>query len=97
MVSHPQAHRLAICAEYIAKRAILRYDQGREVRATEAKRITLEHYPNAEKSFHIHRVKGSCEAQELHVHDYFQIYYILRGSIRHLIEGTLEKLEKGLA
>ncbi len=61
----------------------------------QAETITLSRYRDARDSFYIHRVGGNCRAQRLHVHDYFQIYYLIRGSITHLLEGQQTRLARG--
>lgn len=60
-----------------------------------AQKIALDHYKDAEENFYIHKVSGNCEAQRLHFHDYFQIYYILRGNIIHVMDNKEIGLARG--
>lgn len=48
------------------------------------KNLDLTNYGNTMSDFHIHiNLHGSFSAQQLHCHDYFQIYYIIRGNVTH--------------
>lgn len=54
-------------------------------------KIDLSTYKNALSGFHMHKVFGDCEAQKYHEHNYFQMYYVLKGYITHQTEfGTAE-------
>ncbi len=50
------------------------------------KRFILSYYRNATSNFHINLIKKPTEALKLHTHNYFQVYYVVRGSIRHHLE-----------
>ena len=50
------------------------------------KRFVLSYYKNAISGVHIQRITASEEAQKPHSHNYFQIYYVLRGSLLHSTE-----------
>lgn len=50
------------------------------------KKIVLSHYKNATDDFLISYIDQPTEALSPHSHDYFQLYYILRGSINHHID-----------
>lgn len=58
-------------------------------------RFIISYYKNSEEGIHIQRIRNSKAAQEKHSHDYFQIYYILHGSITHITEGDSSQLAKG--
>lgn len=47
------------------------------------KRFILSYYENATSSFYITRIENPSEALKPHIHDYFQVYYVEKGSIRH--------------
>ena len=47
------------------------------------KKIELSDYKDSLEFFHIHKVSGKCRAQESHYHNYFQIYYVLKGYLVH--------------
>ena len=47
------------------------------------KRFVLSYYKNAIQGIHIQRVACTEEAQKPHSHSYYQIYYVLRGSLLH--------------
>ena len=50
------------------------------------KNFMLSYYKNTFEGVHIQRVEKSLEAQKPHTHDYFQIYYIIKGSLLHYTE-----------
>ena len=47
------------------------------------KRFVLSYYKNAIQGIHIQRIACTEEAQKPHSHSYFQIYYVLKGSLLH--------------
>jgi AraC-like DNA-binding protein len=47
------------------------------------KKFVLSYYKNAIGGIHIQRIRNSEEAQKPHSHNYFQLYYVLNGSLRH--------------
>lgn len=59
------------------------------------KKFLLSYYRNATKNFHIMRVTAPQEALQLHSHNYYQVYYVLRGSIRHHISTGSASLSAG--
>ncbi len=59
------------------------------------KNFTLEYYKNATEGFHIQKIEKSAEAEKLHTHKYFQIYYIEKGSLTHYVEEEMSKLYSG--
>ena len=61
----------------------------------EAIKIDLSTYKNALENFHIHKVSGNCDAQKYHEHNYFQMYYILKGYITHITEFGETELSYG--
>ncbi len=59
------------------------------------KNFVLSYYKNASPNMHVHKVHNSLEAQNPHTHDYFQIYYVTRGSVAHFTENGSTILLKG--
>ena len=59
------------------------------------KNFVLTYYKNAADGIHIHRVEKSLEAQKPHRHEYFQIYYIIRGRLEHFTENDKSTLSQG--
>ena len=59
------------------------------------KNFVLSYYKNASSSMHVHKVQNSLEAQNPHTHDYFQIYYVTKGSVAHFTENGSSILLKG--
>ena len=59
------------------------------------KNFVLTYYKNAADGIHIHRVEKSAEAQKPHTHEYFQIYYIIKGSLVHFTENDKSTLSQG--
>ncbi len=61
----------------------------------DAKKFVLSYYKNATRNFHITRITAPQEALHLHSHNYFQIYYVIRGTILHHVEDSSAKLTTG--
>jgi AraC-like DNA-binding protein len=61
----------------------------------EEKRFIINYYKNADSGIHIQKIKNSVDAQKPHSHEYFQIYYVLQGSLLHVTEGNQGQLTKG--
>ncbi|MBR2322842.1 MAG: helix-turn-helix domain-containing protein [Clostridia bacterium] len=59
------------------------------------KNFVLSYYKNATSSMHVHKVRNSLEAQNPHTHDYFQIYFVTRGSVAHFTDNGSTVLLKG--
>ncbi len=59
------------------------------------KHFILSYYKNADSGIHIQKITNSLEAQKTHSHEYFQIYYILQGSLVHITENGSSRLAKG--
>lgn len=59
------------------------------------KNFVLSYYKNSAEDFHIHKVEKTTEAQKPHKHAYFQIYYIVSGSLVHYVEGESSTLCQG--
>lgn len=59
------------------------------------KNFILTYYKNAADGIHIHRVEKSSEAQKPHTHEYFQIYYIIKGRLVHFTENNKSTLSQG--
>ncbi len=57
------------------------------------KKFVLSYYENATSDFHITRITAPSEALKLHSHGYFQIYYVVSGTlVHHLENGTADLL-----
>lgn len=61
----------------------------------EAQKLSMDYYKGASDLLYVHSSSGSKEAQQLHVHDFYQIYYILRGDIAHWMRGQEIALGRG--
>lgn len=59
------------------------------------KNFVLSYYKNSAESFHIQKVERVTEAQKPHRHEYFQIYFISKGSLEHYVENESAHLNKG--
>lgn len=59
------------------------------------RKFVLSYYKNATSDFHITRISSPREALHIHSHDYFQIYYVIRGRITHHLENTTADLTAG--
>lgn len=59
------------------------------------KRFVLSYYKNAIQGIHIQRITGSREASKPHSHEYFQIYFVLCGSLLHTTAYGEETLSSG--
>jgi len=61
----------------------------------DVKNYALSYYKNSAEDFHIHRVERSVDAQKPHTHEYFQIYYVIKGSLEHFVENESSILLQG--
>ena len=61
----------------------------------DTKRFVLSYYKNATENFHITRITMPQEALNLHSHNYYQIYYLVSGTIRHHVGSSTAKLTAG--
>lgn len=59
------------------------------------KYFVLGYYKNAYDGIHIQRITKASEAKKMHSHEYFQIYYIEKGSLTHYIADNSAKLVAG--
>jgi len=59
------------------------------------KNFVLSYYRNSAENFHIHKVESTFEARKPHTHDYFQIYYIIYGSLIHFVKNDSSTLSHG--
>ena len=59
--------------------------------------VSLQEYKNSLPYFHIHKVSGICKAQQNHMHDYFQIYFVLKGVLLHRTQYGEDTLSYGNA
>lgn len=57
--------------------------------------FVLSFYPNTADGVHIQRVERPREAREYHTHEYYQIYYIAKGSLTHHLSDTAVRLSRG--
>lgn len=61
----------------------------------EIRNFVLSFYPNTADGVHIQRVEHPREAREFHSHQYYQIYYIARGSLTHYVQDNACHLSRG--
>ncbi|MBQ4518530.1 MAG: helix-turn-helix domain-containing protein [Clostridia bacterium] len=61
----------------------------------DVKNFVLSYYENSAENFHIQKVDKVTEAQKPHTHDYFQIYFISKGSLEHHVEDQSAQLSQG--
>ena len=59
------------------------------------KNFVLSYYKNSAENFHVQKLGKVTEAQNPHTHDYFQIYFISKGSLCHHVENTSAQLNQG--
>ena len=59
------------------------------------KNFALAYYKNATDGFLIQKLDNPIEAKKLHTHEYFQIYYIKKGTVTHYLEDTESHLVAG--
>ena len=60
-----------------------------------AKNFVLSYYQNSTEYFHIQKVENAKEARNPHTHEYFQIYYVLKGGLTHHLENQSSHLVHG--
>jgi len=59
------------------------------------KNFVLSYYKNSIENFHIQKLDKVTEAQKPHTHEYFQIYFIAKGSLEHYVENEFAHLNQG--
>ena len=59
------------------------------------KNFVLSYYKNSTENFHIQKLDKVTEAQKPHTHEYFQIYFIAKGSLEHYVENESAHLNQG--
>ena len=59
------------------------------------KNFVLSYYKNSTENFHIHKPDKTPDALIPHTHDYFQIYFISKGSLVHHVENESAQLSQG--
>lgn len=59
------------------------------------KNFVLSYYKNASEDFHIQKTENTIEARKPHTHEYFQIYFITKGSLLHYVENEFSTLSHG--
>lgn len=57
--------------------------------------FVLSYYSNSTKDFHIRLVDSGGAAQKPHTHAYFQIYFMLHGSLTHYVGDRAARLTHG--
>lgn len=61
----------------------------------EIRNFVLSFYPDTADGVHIQRVEHPREAKEFHTHQYYQIYYIAKGSLTHYVSDQTCRLSRG--
>lgn len=61
----------------------------------EKKHFLITYYKNTDSGIHIQKINNSLPAQSPHSHEYFQIYYVLKGSLTHVVGDKEFSLNKG--
>lgn len=61
----------------------------------EKKHFLITYYKNMDSGIHIQKINNSLPAQSPHSHEYFQIYYVLKGSLTHIVNNNTFTLNKG--
>ena len=59
------------------------------------KNFVLAYYKNAADGFLIQKLDNPIEAKKLHTHEYFQIYYVKKGTVTHYLEDAESRLVAG--
>ncbi len=59
------------------------------------KNFILSYYKDSTDGFYIHRVEKTVEARKPHTHEYFQIYYIIKGRLEHFVENESSFMTHG--
>ncbi len=59
------------------------------------KHFVIGYYKNADSGIHIQKIENSEAASEPHSHEYYQIYYIVRGTLTHVTESDTSVLCAG--
>ena len=59
------------------------------------KNFVLSYYKNSIENFHIQKLDKVTEEQKPHTHEYFQIYFIAKGSLEHYVENESAHLNQG--
>jgi len=57
--------------------------------------FVLSYYNNTLNGVHIQKISSSDAASKPHTHDYFQIYYLSKGSLTHYVAQSSSVLNKG--
>ena len=59
------------------------------------KNFVLSYYGNSTENFHIQKLDKVTEAQNPHTHEYFQIYFVSKGRLKHHVENESAHLTQG--
>ena len=65
------------------------------VKNLDIKKFVLSYYKNATSDFYITHITNPKEALNLHSHAYFQVYYVLQGTIVHHMDKSSAQLSCG--
>lgn len=57
--------------------------------------FALSFYPNTADGVHIQQVEHPREARALHSHEYYQVYYIAKGTLTHYLGEQVTRLSRG--
>ena len=61
----------------------------------EDRRLIINYYKNSDSGIHIQKIGHSSDAEQTHSHEYFQLYYVLQGSLLHITGDRSCHLKKG--
>ena len=59
------------------------------------RKMQLSQYQNATRDFAVSFIREPVEALTPHVHDYYQLYYVTEGELRHHLDGGFRDLHPG--
>lgn len=59
------------------------------------KKYFLSYYKNATTNFFVNKVNKLVDALKIHTHDYYQFYYVLKGTLHHHLENKVATLVYG--
>ena len=59
------------------------------------RRFIINYYKDADSGIHIQKITDAVKAHTPHSHEYYQIYYILTGSLDHTTKDETATLKKG--
>ncbi len=59
------------------------------------RKMQLSQYQNATRDFAVSFIREPVEALEPHIHDYYQLYFVTEGVLRHHLDGEYRDLHPG--